>query len=160
MDHIFATGTTTANTGVKNSELNPDLTASGASARAAKVTDKSAALSDDESEKTITVTKKHIRRTKDLYDDSQTASATSALTFGPKSTSFLDHPVAWLQTVERRTWVQLAVLIFAIFMGVMLFHPTAYYRVQLYLGNCVEIPGRTGLVHKICPPQTIPHPLA
>jgi len=148
----------------KAGELSPELTAASmstsTSAASQRDKEKNSNFSEDESEQVIKTKSKHISRTKDSLDDSNSSSAASSSSSNTDAPTLLNDPVAYAKSVERGTWVRLALL--ALTLAVLFFamHPTAYYRTQLYFGQCVEIPGRGGLVHKICPPSTIPHPLA
>lgn len=145
-------------------ELSPELTAASmsASTSASSQRDKEKAsnFSEDESEEVIKKKKKHISRTKDSSDDSNSASTSSSSSSNTDAPTLLNDPIAYAKSVERGTWVRLALLMLTLAVLFFAWHPTAYYRTQLYFGQCVEIPGRGGMIHKICPPSTIPHPLA
>ena len=149
-------------TPAKAAELSPDLTAASmsnsASANSQRDKEKYQNLSDDESEQITKIKTKHLHRTKDSSDDRNSSSASASASSNTDSPAFFDDPVARVKAVERGTWVRLALLMLSLAMLFFAWHPTASYRVQLYFGHCVEIP-RSGFVHKICPPQTIPHPL-
>lgn len=146
-----------------SSELPPDMTSSSSASStqtaAQREKDKYLNVSDDESEQVTKVKTKHIHRTKDTSDDSSSSSSASAASSSSVPPSLFDDPVARVKAVQRGTWVRLLVLIFSLAVLFYSYHPTAYYRTQLYFGQCVDIPGRNGLTHRICPPQSIPHPL-
>lgn len=148
---------------VKAAELNPDIAATSASASSQSASqrdkEKYSNLSDDESEQITKVKTKHIHRTKDASDDSNSSSSASSASSNSDAT-FFDDPVARIKAVPRGTWLRLVLLLLSLGVLFMAWHPTAYYRTQLYFGQCVEIPSRGGMVHKICPPQSIPHPLS
>lgn len=146
----------------KAAELAPDISATSSSTLSNSQRDKEKFLnlSDDESEQITKVKTKHIHRTKDVSDDRQSSSSSSSASSDTQPATFFDDPVARVKAVERGTWVRLALLILSFAVLFFAWHPTAYYRTQLYFGQCVEVPGRNGMIHKICPPSSIPHPLA
>jgi hypothetical protein len=141
----------------KAPELNPDVGAMSASAASQREKDRAAHLDDEESEDVTKIKKTHIHRTKNASNDSDYSSGSSSFT-STNTNSLLNDPVTYVKSVQRGTWVRLVLLILTLAVLFFAWHPTAYYRTQLYFGQCVEIPTRSGMVHKICPPATIPHP--
>lgn len=141
---------------MKNAELNPDLTAASASASAQKDKSKSDYASEDEFDETFEIKKKHKCHDKTLQKDSSSSSA-SASSSVP---DFFTDPVARVRAVERRTWTRM-VLLFLTFVTLFIaVHPTAFYRMALKAGYCVDFTTPAGHKTTICPPQTFQnHPL-
>lgn len=155
----------------KSGELPLDSTssasqsASQSASNSSSQREKDSVYDNDSFDETIKIRKRHDYATKMAEDaqsasQQQSASSSASSSSSPTLEELIANPVAGIRRIKRGTWTRLVLLFMMAMVLFLYWHPTAYYRAQLYFTDCVTVPGKAGYVHTVCKPLPVGHPFA